>query len=424
LTDAALDPAAPYSKFAVRADLFYVVPDVDFNQETTPTATAIGQLWYQPSTELTRTWTGTTWGPFSQSLPFIVNSSPQTINGVAVPAGVFMDAAFIKNGTITNAKIGNAAIDDAKIANLSAGKITAGSLSVGSFVQSSNYIAGSQGWKIDGGGTAEFQNAVVRGTVFATNGQFYGTLLGGAATSYASGIGFFSGITALPTPTYQWRVGSPTGNRIAWDGVKLQVSGDIIAGTVGGSNVGTTFVRSANYSTGSAGWEIDSNGDAEFNQLTVRSGQVTGALMRAEKVNFYSGLYYAINSQVPATSTQGPYYSVGGTLPFYRIYVSTMPAPETAAHKIAVAVNVQALTGGDSKDLSVLILANHSSSGNIFYGEQIAYATTSGSFGLLTTTIGITSGLYGTAVEMAIYVGGNNSANTVQTVDGLFWGVR
>jgi hypothetical protein len=61
-------------------------------------------------------------------VPFIVQASATTINGVSVPAGVYMNDAYIRNGTITNAKIGNAAIDDAKIASLSADKITAGSL--------------------------------------------------------------------------------------------------------------------------------------------------------------------------------------------------------------------------------------------------------------------------------------------------------
>ena len=167
LTNAALSPTSPYSKFAVRADLFYVVPEVDFNQTSTPTATAVGNLWYHPTTEITKTWNGTAWVAFSATLPFIVNSAPQTINGVAVPAGVFMDAAFIKNGTITNAKIGNAAIDDAKIVNLSAAKLTAGSISVGAYIQSSNYVLGSQGWKIDGNGSAELAAASIRGKVTA-----------------------------------------------------------------------------------------------------------------------------------------------------------------------------------------------------------------------------------------------------------------
>lgn len=50
--------------------------------------------------------------------PFIVQTSPTTLNGVSVPTGVYISEAFIRNGAIANAKIGNAAIDDAKIANL------------------------------------------------------------------------------------------------------------------------------------------------------------------------------------------------------------------------------------------------------------------------------------------------------------------
>ena len=62
------------------------------------------------------------------TVPFIVQASSTTLNGVAVPAGVYMADAFIKNGSIANAKIGNAAIDNAKIANLSAAKINTGTL--------------------------------------------------------------------------------------------------------------------------------------------------------------------------------------------------------------------------------------------------------------------------------------------------------
>jgi hypothetical protein len=222
LTEAALDPDSDYSKFAVRADFFYVMPSPDFSQEDTPTATATGDLWYQPSTELVRTWTGSTWGSFSQTLPFVVNSSPQTINGVAVPAGVYMDAAFIKNGTITNAKIGNATIDDAKIANLSAGKITAGDISVDNYIQSTGFITGSQGWKIGGNGVAEFAAASIRGQLTAsqinsnglsirdTSGNIIlnagtGVFSGTTSASNVSGLGgfaFISSITSANISTY------------------------------------------------------------------------------------------------------------------------------------------------------------------------------------------------------------------------------
>jgi hypothetical protein len=98
--------ATPSSAFAVRADTLYIA---------------------SPS------------GPgITPTMPFIVRTTPTTINGVTVPIGVYMVDSYIQNGTITNAKIANAAIDNAKIAdatidnakiaNLDASKINAGFL--------------------------------------------------------------------------------------------------------------------------------------------------------------------------------------------------------------------------------------------------------------------------------------------------------
>lgn len=80
------------------------------------------------------------------SVPFVVQASSTTLNGVTVPAGVYMTDGFIKNGSIVNAKIGDAAIDNAKIASLDAGKINAGTISTsrlnidGSTLTSSNGV--------------------------------------------------------------------------------------------------------------------------------------------------------------------------------------------------------------------------------------------------------------------------------------------
>ena len=100
-------------------------------------------------------------------VPFAVQAVPQTINGVAVPAGVYVDAAYILNATIQNAQIADLAVDDTKIADLSVGKLTAGSIKVGDFIQSTNYIAGTQGWRIHGNGFAEFGAASIRGQLTA-----------------------------------------------------------------------------------------------------------------------------------------------------------------------------------------------------------------------------------------------------------------
>lgn len=48
---------------------------------------------------------------------FVYQASATTINGVSVPAGLYLDSAYIKNGSITTAHIGNAQIGAAKIDN-------------------------------------------------------------------------------------------------------------------------------------------------------------------------------------------------------------------------------------------------------------------------------------------------------------------
>ena len=142
--------------------------------------------------------------------PFVVTTSSSTINGVTVPAGVFMDTAMIADATITNAKIGDAAITSAKIAsativaadiadatitgakidsatitgaNIQSATITSANIQngtiqevdigngqisnakIGNTIQSSSYSAGSAGWKIDKTGAAEFNDATFRGTL-------------------------------------------------------------------------------------------------------------------------------------------------------------------------------------------------------------------------------------------------------------------
>ena len=762
LTNAALSPTSPYSKFAVRADLFYVVPEVDFNQTSTPTATAVGNLWYHPTTEITKTWNGSAWADFSATLPFIVNSAPQTINGVAVPAGVFMDAAFIKNGTITNAKIGNAAIDDAKIVNLSAAKLTAGSISVGSYIQSSNYVLGLQGWKIDGNGSAELAAASIRGKVTAAqvdtrglsvldenggviistntlktlndvaanttryvavgangatcfsidgirwpavaagtttlNGVFWsstyarfyavgnsGTILsttdGTAWVNYVSpttqplrsvaghtvlvavgdsgtilrstdgttwtaatsgttlnlndvvwtGTQFVvvanSGLIRTSTDGITWTartsgvtttlnaitvgnnilvavgntgtirrsvdgiswtgqasgtsqnlnevaygsnqfmaVGnagtvltSPTGvtwtspllgsgttnpllgvvwstigglskfalvgsagtikysedgtvissagvnvfsgdvsgtvagldstvlvnkanlalasdaanilagqggiaaGTLAWDAVGTRTSGsgvgltakglaaynnagavtfaidatngnasfagDITAGgTIGGSSVGSTFVRSSNYSSGSSGWEIASNGNAEFNQLTVRSGQVVGLLMKTVNIpSTSSGVQYRLSFGTYVSSNV-PALTINGQLNRFLIYSGTMPAPESASapHRITalVTVNSQNNKGPAPGDLIVEVYVVSTQTETTYTGELIGYSTSSTPYQQTGTVAGSSSAFYTTSKQVIIVVGGFDSINTITGFSGLLWGVR
>lgn len=79
---------------------------------------------------------GVSSGSGQWSLPFVVENNQ-----------VFIQSAVIQDGSITNAKIGNR-------------------------IQSNNYVAGSQGWAIDKSGNAELSNATVRGSLYASNGNF------------------------------------------------------------------------------------------------------------------------------------------------------------------------------------------------------------------------------------------------------------
>ena len=184
-------PAA--SAFAIRADRFYISPPA------------------------------TGGGTATEIIPFIVQASATTINGVAVPAGVYMDTAFIRDGTITNVKIGNAAIDDAKVVNLSASKLTAGAVSVGQDISSSNYVAGSAGWNISGTGGAEFSGVTVRGVVYASAGTIGGNTIDSSAmragqTSFNTGTGFYLGSNGT------FSVGQGGVKGLTWDGSNINIA--------------------------------------------------------------------------------------------------------------------------------------------------------------------------------------------------------
>jgi hypothetical protein len=129
-------------------------------------------------------------GPgIAPATPFIVRTTTTTIGGQTVNPGVYITDAFIQNGTISSAKIANLAVDNAKIANVSADKFTAGSISVGQHIQSSGYVAGQAGWRINGNGDAEFSNVVVRGSVVGstiTGGTINGSIITGATLRTAA----------------------------------------------------------------------------------------------------------------------------------------------------------------------------------------------------------------------------------------------
>ncbi len=108
----------PASEFGIRADQFFLAPPtVAQNAEPSSSSRYKGMSWVDTNnSNQKRYWSGSAWVVDSPSLPFIVRTSPTTINGESVPAGVYIRDGYIQNGTIANAQIGNAAVDGAKIA--------------------------------------------------------------------------------------------------------------------------------------------------------------------------------------------------------------------------------------------------------------------------------------------------------------------
>ncbi|HHT4259118.1 TPA: phage tail tip fiber protein [Klebsiella variicola] len=101
-------------------------------------------------------------------LALINTSNGATTTPFVIDSGVtYMNAAFIKDGSITNAKIGNV-------------------------IQSNNYVEGSSGWSINKDGGAQFNSVIVRGTVYADTGYFNGTVyanrIEGDVGSYAINV--------------------------------------------------------------------------------------------------------------------------------------------------------------------------------------------------------------------------------------------
>ena len=95
-------------------------------------------------------------------------------------ADATITTAKIGDAQITNAKIADATITSAKINTLSADKITSGTITGGEitvggvsntsgFIKSYNFSTGSAGWAINSDGTAEFDGAVIRGTLDASS---------------------------------------------------------------------------------------------------------------------------------------------------------------------------------------------------------------------------------------------------------------
>ncbi|KGH27764.1 phage tail tip fiber protein [Comamonas testosteroni] len=226
--------------------------------------------------------------------PFSVQTTAQTINGVVVPAGVYMDAVYINNVDVILGRFGTLLADKIQATAISASQLTAGNGVIGGSLKSSNYVTGSSGWILRPDGMAEFSGVIVRGTIYSTAGSI------GGITINANGLnaGAFTG--------YAWPAGTGTGFHLGPNGLLL-----------GNPSTGRYVELGRDGYVSMPGFNVI-NGNATFSgRLEAASGTFAGALQAA--TGSFSGVLTAsainavntINIAGGAISANAAAYSAG-----------------------------------------------------------------------------------------------------------------
>lgn len=248
---------APVSEFGVRADKFFLAPP-SFSSATAPTTGNYkGRAWINTSVtpNVTKYWNGTAWVDDSTALPFVINTTTSTINGVTVPAGVYIDTAFIGEATIKKAQIGSLYAD-----RIEAGFTSSVDIESAKFSGSEFYI----------GGTATYEyNDTQRPTQVTGIASVAGYNVALKATGAEFDVGYFKIKNTTQNGTILVTPFEVVNNTVR---IGTALIGD---GTITDAKIGSE-IKSTNYAVGSTGWIIKKDGTAEFGAASIR-GQLTAA---------------------------------------------------------------------------------------------------------------------------------------------------
>lgn len=181
-------------------------------------------------------------------------------------------------------------------------------IGAGGYIESEDFVAGVSGFQINGG-TAEFNDVVVRGTIYATLGAIGGWIIGTHTLTADSGA---VGLNSEATGGVDWRIwaghatpGSApfrvdeSGNLVA-SSANITGTIDANAGHLGSLDVDGVItvgavapyiqidgvnkrIRTSTYSSGFQGFTIESDGSAEFNNVAVRGELHTAVLVYGEQ---------------------------------------------------------------------------------------------------------------------------------------------
>lgn len=209
-------------------------------------------------------------GIVANAASIVVNSDQIALNVIAIENNeddiVINAAAIVVNADNILLKVSkNDVINQINISTegikIDADNITLdGVVAVTDDIKSSNYVAATSGWIIEGDGDAEFNDVTVRGNIQAQAGS-------------SISAGYLTG-------------GTITGKTIIIDGA-------------------TGILKSSDYVAATSGWQIKGNGVAEFNEVTVRgavyatSGEFTGTIKASD---IEAGKTLTVNGAISAAS--------------------------------------------------------------------------------------------------------------------------
>jgi len=233
----------PTSEFGVRADTFWVSPPSNASASAPTSGLYKGYVWYDSSNNVTKYYTGSAFSTTPQTVPFVIKSTSGTVNGVTVPAGVYMDTAMIADATISNAQIGS----------LTADKITTSLLSTVDFygnkiAGSTIYLGGTVNYTTSGGSNVGISSVSSPNVVLDTNGATFN-------------VDAFR-VNNLNSGAYETPF-QVVNNHVYIKGANIEDA------SITNAKIGDV-IQSDNYNAGSAGWKINKAGEMEMNNATFR----------------------------------------------------------------------------------------------------------------------------------------------------------
>ena len=198
-----------------------------------------------------------------------------------------INTAHIIDATITNAKIANATITNAKIANatITTAKIADAAITnakIANVIQSTNFVAGSSGWRLNKDGTAEIGAASIRGGLTASFANITGNLTAAQVSAIrinASQITAGTIAAARLSVSFATVTGSLTAAQVS--AIRINAS-QITAGTISANRINAdnirswTRLRSSSFTASSSGTTVTLTGWTSYDMLAFPFSYVGG----------------------------------------------------------------------------------------------------------------------------------------------------